>query len=385
MDRTDFTNPNGRLAQGIGGRAAFIPAPLYPQIDWSADLVRELSNADQALGKLAGIGQSLVNPQLLLRPFLKREAVLSSRIEGTMASLSDLFFFEAAPSTAAAGSDVGEVANYVSALEFGLKSASKRPLGLNLLREMHRILMEGVRGGDKRPGEFRRDRNWIGPPGCRLDEATYVPPPPEALPELLDAFEKALHETSGLPALVRFAVAHYQFEAIHPFMDGNGRIGRLLITLLLCTEGLLPQPLLYLSAYFERHRDAYYRQLLAVSQAMRWGEWIQFFLRGVSEQALDAIERARRLLELRERFRSQFHEARSSALLLKLIDELFNTPIITIPRAAKLLRVTYHSAQANIDRLVGGGILREVTGRKRDRVYVARQILQAVERPLAAK
>lgn len=200
-----------------------------------------------------------------------------------MASLSDLFFFEAAPSTTTTASDVGEVANYVHALEFGLKSAARRPLGLNMLREMHRILMEGVRGGDKRPGEFRRDRNWIGPPGCRLEDATYVPPPPELLPELLDSFEKAIHEARDLPALVRFAAVHYQFEAIHPFMDGNGRIGRLLITLLLCTERLLPQPLLYLSAYFERHRDAYYSHLLAVSQAKRWSDWIQFFLRGVSE------------------------------------------------------------------------------------------------------
>ena len=385
MNRVDFASPNGRVTHGIGGYAAFVPAPLYPKIEWTATLVRELSMADQALGKLAGVGQSLVNPQLLLAPFLKREAVLSSRIEGTMASLSDLFFFEAAPSATSVAPDVGEVANYVRALEFGLKNAVKKPVGLNMLRDMHRVLMEGVRGGDKRPGEFRRERNWIGPPGCRLDEATYVPPPPEALPALLDGLEKAFHEGNGLPALVRLAALHYQFEAIHLFMDGNGRIGRLLISLLLCAQGLLPHPLLYLSAFFERHRDAYYNHLLGVSQSLRWAEWIQFFLRGVSEQATDAIDRAHRLLELRERFRRQFHEARSSALLLKLIDELFNTPIVTIPRAMKILRVTYHSAQGNIERLIEEGILREVTGKKRDRIYVARQIVQAVERPLTAK
>lgn len=386
MNRDEFTQPNGAFSQGLGGYVAFLPSPLYPSLEWTDDLVRELSMADRALGQLAGVGQSLVNPQLLIRPFLKREAVLSSRIEGTMASLSDLFFFEAAPTgTVPSGaSDVMEVANYVRALELGLRSCTKRPLGLNTLREMHAVLMEDVRGGDRRPGEFRRDRNWIGPPGCRLDEATYVPPPPEELPRLLDGFERAVHDAPDhLPPLVRFAALHYQFEAIHPFMDGNGRIGRLLITLLLCTEKLLPQPLLYLSAYFEKFRDDYYRRLLEVSQTQRWTDWVRFFLRGVYEQAQDAMERSRRLLQLRERLHRQFHEARSSALLLKLIDHLFTAPIVTIPSTASLLGVTYHSAQDNIDRLVAGGVLKEITGRKRDRLYMARRILDAVERPLS--
>jgi len=386
MNPADFRRPNGRFAPGLGGYQAFVPSPLYPELEWTADLVHDLSNADRALGQLAGVGQSLVNPQLLMRPFLKREAVLSSRIEGTVASLSDLFFFEAAPtSTVPSGAaDVVEVSNYVRALDLGLRNCLERPLGLNTLRDMHAVLMEDVRGGDKRPGEFRKDRDWIGPPGSRLDEATYVPPPPDELPKVLDDFEKALHDApEGLPPLVRFASVHYQFEAIHPFMDGNGRIGRLLITLLLCTDRLLPQPLLYLSAYFERYREEYYNHLLAVSQARRWSEWIRFFLRGVHEQAQDAIERSRRLLDLRERFHKQFHEARSSALLLKLIDHLFTAPIITISNAASVLGVTYHSAQDNIDRLIAGGVLKEITGRKRDRLYMARKILDAVERPLS--
>ncbi len=386
MNQAEFRRPNGAFVQGIGGYAAFVPSPLYPEMEWTADLVRDLSMADRALGQLAGVGQSLVNPQLLMRPFLKREAALSSRIEGTMASLSDLFFFEAAPeATVPSGAaDVTEIANYVRALDLGLRSCSRRPLGLNTLREMHAVLMEDVRGADKRPGDFRKDRNWIGPPRCRLDEATYVPPPPEELRNLLDKFEKALHDApENVPPLVRFAAVHYQFEAIHPFMDGNGRIGRLLITLLLCRERLLSQPLLYLSAYFERYRDDYYRHLLAVSQTRSWTEWIRFFLRGVYEQAQDAMERSRRLLELRERFHRQFHEARSSALLLKLIDHLFTAPVITINKAADLLGVTYHSAQDNIGRLVAGGVLREITGRKRDRIYMSRKILDAVERPLS--
>lgn len=385
MNRGEFTRPNGVFSQGLGGYAAFVPSPLYPALEWTGDLVSELSMADRALGQLAGVGQSLVNPQLLMRPFLKKEAVLSSRIEGTVASLSDLFFFEAAPTgiVPSGASDVLEVANYVRALDIGIRSCTKRPLGLNTLREMHAVLMEDVRGGDKRPGDFRRDRNWIGPPNCRLDEATYVPPPPEELPKLLDGFETAVHGAPDLPPLVRLAALHYQFEAIHPFMDGNGRIGRLLITLLLCTEKLLPQPLLYLSAYFEKFRDEYYRRLLEVSQAQKWSAWVRFFVRGVYEQAQDAMERARRLLELREQFHKQFHEARSSALLLKLIDHLFMSPVVTIPNTASLLGVTYHSAQDNIDRLVAGGVLEEITGRKRDRLYMARKIIDAVERSLS--
>jgi Fic family protein len=383
MDESGFSPAaNGRLIRGIGGYTAFVPVPLFPGIEWGPDLVRDLSAADQALGRLSGIGHSLSNPHLLIRPFVKREAVLSSKIEGTLASLSDLFYFEAAPSSARAGSDVAEVANYIRAMDFGLSNTQDRPLGLNVLKEMHALLMEGVRGSDKRPGQFRRERNWIGPPSCRLEEASYVPPPPELLSETLDAFEKALHTPTDLPPLVRLAALHYQFEAIHPFMDGNGRIGRLLITLLLCGDGLLPQPLLYLSAFFEKFRDEYYRRLLQVSQSRSWVEWIRFFLRGVSEQALDAIERARRLIELRQRFHHEFQEARSSALLLKLIDELFSTPMITVPRAALMLNVTYRAAQANVERLVAGGILREVTGQRRNRVYVAKRILEIVEKPL---
>ena len=295
-----------------------------------------------------------------------------------MASLSDLFYFEAAPQTTEK-TDAWEVVNYVNALSYGLAKIKERPLSLNLLLAMHELLMENVRGGDKRPGEFRRDHNWIGPPGCKLEDATYVPPPPEELPRLLAGLEQALHQTDDLPALIRVAAIHYQFEALHPFVDGNGRIGRLLITLLLCAENILPEPLLYLSAFFEKHRADYYRNLLDVSRSSSWTSWFRFFLRGVSEQATDATERARRLSSLREEYRKQLQEARSSALLLKLIDELFNNPMVTISRAAGFLDVTYHAAQGNIERLVQAGILREVTSRKRDRVYVAEELMKIVE------
>ncbi|MFQ5912381.1 MAG: Fic family protein [Nitrospinota bacterium] len=356
-----------------------MPAPLPPSFQWNDALVRALSAADQGLGRLAGVGQTLANPHLLIRPFIRREAVLSSRIENTQASLSDLFLFEAAPSLPPRVPDVREVSNYIVALEYGLHRATELPLSLRLLREMHQRLMEGGRGEQQAPGNFRRTQNWIGPPGCTLEDAAFVPPPPPEMKQALGDFEKYFHTPSPLPPLVRLAMIHYQFEAIHPFLDGNGRIGRLLVTLLLCLEGLLPQPLLYLSAYFERHRQEYYQHLLAVSQAGQWAEWVTFFLSGVTEQARDAVERSDRLLGLREEFHEMLQAARSSALQLKLVDHLFSHPMTTVPLAARLLEVTNRSAQGNINKLIDAGILREVTGRKRNRVFVAEEILRAVE------
>jgi Fic family protein len=382
MDPGEFTaEAFGQRIKAPQGYWAFVPQPLPPDLIWSAELIGVLSAADRALGRLAGVGQMLANPYLLINPFMRREAVLSSRIEGTQASLSDLFFFEAAPSTQPAVADVREVANYVQALEHGLQRQRELPVSLRLLCEMHALLMAGVHGSHLTPGEFRRDQNWIGSLGCTVHDATYVPPPPMHLTDALDAFEKYLHLPSNLPPLVRLAAIHYQFEAIHPFRDGNGRIGRLLITLLLCVEGLLPAPLLYLSAYFERHRQQYYEHLLAVSQAGRWSGWVTFFLRGVAEQAADAVERSNRLFKLRDELHHRCHAARSSALLLKLVDDLFTHPATTVARTAKLLGVTPRAAQNNIDRLLDLGVLREVTGNRRNRLFVAEEILRTIEGP----
>jgi Fic family protein len=244
---------------------------------------------------------------------------------------------------------------------------------------MHAKLLEGVRGHDRTPGEFRRSQNWIGPHGCSPGEATFVPPPPHEMLEALAAFETYLHAPSDLPSLVRMALIHYQFEAIHPFLDGNGRIGRLLITMLLCMEGALPGPLLYLSAYFERHRDGYYAGLRNVSRQGKWGEWIDYVLRGVAEQASDAVERASRLVDLREGFRMRLAKRQASAQPLRLADALFAHPAVTVAKVARLLGLTPRAAQLNVDKLVAAGILREVTGRKRDRVYVAAEIRDSVE------
>ncbi|MDQ6849566.1 MAG: Fic family protein, partial [Actinomycetota bacterium] len=260
-----------------------------------------------------------------------------------------------------------------------LDPARRLPLSLRLLREAHEILLTGVRGGHAIPGEFRDSQNWIGPPGCLLDGATYVPPPPERMWESLDGLEKYLHADPELPPLVAVACVHYQFEAVHPFIDGNGRVGRLLVTLLLIEWGLLAQPLLDLSAYLEAHRDEYYRRLLAVSTEGDWHGWLGFFLTAVEQQAADAASRAERLQALRDDFRACVATARSSGLQALLADALFETPAITISRAAKLLGVTHRAARLNIDKLVEAGILREVGGRVRNKLFLATQVLAAVE------
>jgi Fic family protein len=310
---------------------------------------------------------------------MRREAVLSSKIEGTQASLSDLLFFEASSASPPKPPDVREVANYVNALEYGLARLNELPVSLRLMREMHERLMQGVRGEYMTPGEFRRSQNWIGPPGCLLNNAVFVPPPVDEMNQALGKLEKYLHAPSDLPPLIRLALIHYQFEAIHPFLDGNGRIGRLLITLLLCAEGLLRQPLLYLSAYFERYRKDYYDLLLAVSQAGRWHDWVIYFLLGVAEQSRDAVKRSNRLFDLRLEYHRKLQSARSSALLVRLVDELFAYPAITINHAAKSLDVTPRAAQLNVDRLIDQGILKEATGRKRNRVFIAPGIMSVIE------
>jgi Fic family protein len=379
LDPSSFSqNAPGRLVRSLQGAWTFVPHPLPPMLKWSEELASHLSAADRALGQLAGVGGSLPNPHLLINPFVRREAVLSSQIEGTHASLSDLVLFEQSEAIEARVPDVREVANYVRALKFGLGRQKTSPFGLLLIRQLHQQLMNGVRGGDKTPGQFRTAQNFIGRTN-RLEDARFVPPAAHVLKEVLDEFEDFLQTRSAMPPLARLAVLHYQFEAIHPFNDGNGRVGRLLITLILCLEGILAQPLLYLSAFFEKNRQEYYERLLRVSQQGEWEEWIRFFLRGVTSAATDAIDRAGRLLALEREYRSKVQKARSSSLLIKLIDALFDAPAITAGRVGKLLSLTPTSAQKAIDRLTDAGILQEVTGQKRNRIYLAREIVRVVD------
>lgn len=382
MDASRFTKSSpGRLVRTPQGCLAYVPDPLPPSVSFDLSLAVMLSEADRALSELAGIARTLPNPHLLIDPFIRREAVLSSRIEGTQASLSDLFYFEAASLREKEVPDVREVVNYVRALEYGLARIRDLPLSLRLIRGIHERLLEGVRGEHLTPGEFRRSQNWIGLAGCALTDATYVPPPVDEMNNALHMLETYLHARSNLPPLIRLAIIHYQFEAIHPFLDGNGRIGRLLITLLLCTEQLLSQPLLYLSAYFERHRDEYYAHLLEVSHKGSWDNWIRYFLRAVAVQARDAIRRSDSLLNLWQHYRCNLQEARSSALLLAIVDRLFQFPALTNPETAEHFRITPRSAQLNIDKLVSAGILREATGQKRNRMYIASDIIRIAEEP----
>lgn len=377
VDRDAFSAAQRRqVVRADGGHPAFLPPALTPVFDLDASLIRKLSDADRAIGELAGLGRSLPNPHLLSRALMRREAVLSSRIEGTQASLSDLVLFEVEPNEEP--SDVREVYNYLQAVEHVLSPDRRLPVSLSLLREAHRILLTGTRGGDATPGEFRKSQNWIGPPGAVINTATYVPPPPERLWDCLDPLEKFLHVDGGLPPLIAIGAIHYQFEAIHPFIDGNGRVGRLLVVLLMVEWGLLPAPLLDLSAYIEPRRDDYYRRLLAVSTRGDWAGWLGFMLDVVTHQARDALQRARALQDLRERMREQTATGRASASAMRLVDALFDVPMLTIPRAQGVLGVTHRAASLNIDKLVELGILREVRHGRRPRLFVAPEVMSVL-------
>ena len=330
---------------------------------------------------LAGVGETIPNPHLLIRPFLRREAVSSSKIEGTQTSLSDLLMYEASARKRDRTGDAREVANYVYALEHGLERLASLPLSLRLFNEMHEILMGEVRGQDRRPGELRSEQVWIGQAGTGIGEARFVPPPPDRLRDLMTDLERFLNEESELPPLVRCAAAHYQFETIHPYFDGNGRLGRLLITLFLCQQGVLSKPLLYLSAFFERNRDRYYDELFNVSATGRWAPWLEFFFEGVEQQANDALLRSRRLRRLQDEYRYRLQQRRSSANTLRLADILFESPFITPSRAAETLGVTYTGARNVLDKLVTNGIV-SLWSERGPMMYVAKDILAAIDDPV---
>jgi len=309
---------------------------------------------------------------------------MSSRIEGTQAQVRDIYLFEMhEPAIQPAVPDVREVANYVRALERGLKRRTELPICLRMIRELHQTLLEGVRGESERPGDFRTSQNWIGARGCPIEQASYIPPPPEQMRMCLDAFEKFINAPLGnIPVLAWLAMVHHQFEAIHPFHDGNGRIGRLLIMLSLCTQGVLDKPLLYLSAYFERNREEYYDRLLRVSTHGQWPQWILFFLRGIVEQSTDAFERSRQLLELQQRYHSMIKSKRS-ALQIRLVDLLVERPIVTTVFVSRYFNVTYTTAKNNIAKLARVGILKPLTSAKRHRTYVAEKVLDIIHKPFS--
>jgi Fic family protein len=363
----------GRYVAQPTGYRAFMPAPLPPEppLKLDGELQGLLSAADRALGRLDGSVLTLPNPDLFVFMYVRKEAVLSSQIEGTQSSLQDLLAAEAKLFDAKLPGDVDEVVNYVSAMNHGLARLPKLPVSVRLIREIHAKLLAGVRGGRLKPGELRTSQNWIGPAGSTLNTASFVPPPHHLVPEALGELEKFLHRDDGLPPLVKIALAHVQFETIHPFLDGNGRIGRLLITFLLTERKVLHKPVLYLSHYFRQHRQAYYEHLQAVRDRGAWEEWLAFFLRGVSEVAVEAAETARRILQLREEHRAAITQrlGRAAGNGHKVLESLFDRPILSVNESRKMTGTSYAAANSLVSRLVEIGVLSEMTGHARNRRF----------------
>ena len=335
-----------------------------------AELTRLLSAADRSLGRLDGIGSVLPNPDLFVAMYVRQEAVLSSQIEGTQSTLEDVLQFEVDAKGADVPKDVEEVVNYVRAMNHGIKRLDTLPLSLRLIREIHSELLHGVRGAHRDPGEFRRTQNWIGPAGADLASATFVPPSVPEMQGALDKFEKFLHDES-LPVLIQCGLAHAQFETIHPFLDGNGRVGRLLITLLLCQRKVLHRPLLYLSHYLKANRAEYYDRLMAIRNDGNWESWLKFFLRGVEEVSTEAIATSRRIFALREEHREAINKNLGSgaAAGLRLLDYLYQQPIVSVRMVEQHLKSSFVTANKLVEQFVKLDILEETTGGQRNRRY----------------
>jgi Fic family protein len=385
MNISDFRcSESGRIHRSIDGIDTFVPAFLPPAISYDPQLVLALSKADTALSELSGVGRQLPNPHLLITPYLRQEAILSSRIEGTRASLSEMLLDEMDEfdGDATGEAERQEVRNYIHAMELGIQELREgRPISLNLAKELHAQLMIDVRGKLSSPGRFRTIQNWIGASNSDVHSAEYVPPPPELLMDLLSDWERFLNTSGEMPDLIQCAILHEQFEAIHPFLDGNGRMGRLLITLFLMERGRLSQPLLYLSSYIEPRRRDYYDLLQRVRTDGAWDTWIRFFLTGVEHTARQAVQQTKQLMDLREDFR---YRIRSKPRALALVDYLFGNPFITAKRAQQFLDVSDPTARAAIGALMDVNILTEWTERSWRRLYVSSpvlEILSAVDQP----
>ncbi len=361
---------SGRYVKQPEGYKAFIPAPLPPSpaVKMDGALWQALSDADRVLGRLDGLAEILPNPDLFVAMYVRKEAVLSSQIEGTQASLSDLLEFEAAG--AAEAPDVGEVFNHVRAMNYGLAQLHKLPLSSRLIRKIHHELLQGVRGQERQPGQFRSRPNWIGPPGCTLHDAAFIPPPPHEMRKALGDLEMFIQKPPPMPLLVKCGLVHAQFETIHPFLDGNGRIGRLLITFMLCRAEVLTRPLLYISHYFREHRDEYYDRLQRVRDEGNWEGWLGFFLKAVYQVSIQATQTARKILHLKERHQQLLREkGKQRVNALALLDLLYERPIVTAPMIVERLNVTPAPAYSLIGNMQKLGLLREITGRERNRIF----------------
>lgn len=369
----------GRYVRQPSGYEAFCPAPFPPEdLQINARLIRLLSRACLEVGKLEGAASILPNPDMFVFMYVRREAVLSSQIEGTQASLMDILEYEASMRETRRGMDVAEVSNYIVALRYGLARVKSLPPSLRLIREIHGHLMHRVRGGasTKTPGEFRRSQNWVG--GRSPDAALYVPPPVPVMTEALNQFEQALHAPSPHPLLVNIGLAHAQFETIHPFLDGNGRVGRLLISFLLCHHGILSEPLLYLSIFFKQHKQEYYDRLQAIRDQGDWEGWLAFFLDGVATVASEATRTAKAIVELRERAREHIaiDLGRRAARPHLVLDALFSNPVVNVKDVMKLTQLSQPSANVLVNTLVRLEILSELTGQRRNRLFGFKKYLR---------
>ena len=375
----------GRYIRQANNYRAFIPEPLPPSppIEYDNELTLLLSKADRCLGRLDGVTSVLPNPDPFVAMYVKHEAVLSSQIEGTQSTLEDVLQFEIDAYGHDIPKDVHEVVNYVRAMNFGIGRLSELPLSLRLIREIHGELLKGVRGEGKNPGEFRKSQNWIGPANSGLSGAAFVPPPVHEMTAALGDLEKFLHDDS-YPVLIQCALAHAQFETIHPLLDGNGRVGRLLITLLLCEREILHRPLLYLSYYLKAHRSEYYDRLMAVRNDGNWEGWIKFFLRGIVEVSQSATDTTRKILDMRETHRIRIIEKAGgrSANALKLLDQLFGQPVTSIKSVETNIQTTFHTANKLVNQLVQFGLLQEMTGQKRNRLFIYQPYMNLFNRPV---
>lgn len=363
----------GRYVRHASGYHAFIPAALPPDppVRIEGELMARLSEADRTLGRLDGSIATLPNPDLVVLMYVRKEAVLSSQIEGTQSSLQDVLAAEAQVLSPERPRDTAEVISYIGAMNHGLSRLADLPVSVRLIREIHARLLEGGRGSHLMPGELRRSQNWIGPLGSTRSGATFVPPPPEEVPQAMGELERFLHADTTIPLLIQIGLAHAQFETIHPFLDGNGRVGRLLITFLLCERRILLKPVLYLSQYFRRHRSAYCDHLQAVRDSGAWEEWLTFFLCGVAEVSRQATDTVRRVLALREQHRTTITEnlGRAAGNGHRVLEHLYARPIVSVGDVKQLTGVTYPSANQLVARLVDHGILTELTGRARNRRF----------------
>jgi Fic family protein len=382
METSDFTLPSGYLLPTLAGQRSFVPSPLPPKLNLET-IQQRLSKADRKLGELRGIGTHLANPYLLIRPLQRKEAIASSNIEGTYTSLPELLLFESGVESQPRSTDTREVFNYIRSLQTGFELLKEIPVSNRLILELHKKLLLGLpksRSGHGTPGDYRSEQNFIGK-SKDISKARFIPPIPPKHLDCMSDLERFVNNDDmyGLPPLVFIALFHYQFEAIHPFPDGNGRVGRLLIPIILKQKDIMPEPLLYMSQYFEDNKDEYVDLMLRISQKSEWNPWVDFFLEGVIQSCDNTIETIRRVQDLRDEYQRRCQQARSSALLIKIVDMLFERIAITIPSIRDSTGISYTAAKNNIERLIEYGIISDMGGLQRPKFFFATELIKIFE------